>query len=95
MIGLLLVLAAPSLASGQALGAVLPNTRIRVELVATERTLFGRQASQSIVGSLVGVQADTVLLLSSEGAAPIRVPLNATRGVFVSGGHPSRWRAAV
>lgn len=92
---LLLLLAAPSLAGGQSLGAVLPNTRIRVDLLTTERSRFGRQGSQSLVGVLTGMHADTVLLRSRDGSDPIRVPLNATRQVFVSGGHPSRWRSAL
>lgn len=94
-IGLFLLLAAPSLASGQALGAVMPNTRIRVELLSTQRSRFGRQEPQSIIGVMAGVRADTVLLLSGEGTDPICVPLNATRQVFVSGGSPRRWRAAL
>ncbi len=92
---LLALLAAPSITSGQSLSAVLPNTRIRVELLTTERSRFGREQHQSLVGILTGVQADTVLLRSHDGSDPIRVPLNATRHVFVSDGPPSRWRSAL
>lgn len=95
IMALLIGVVAPSRASGQALATVIPSTRIRVELRTTERSRFIRRTAQSIVGDFVGIRSDTVLLLSNDGSDPIRVPLNATRQVFVSGGTPSWWRSAL
>ena len=66
----LLLVATPVAGRGQALTSVAPDTRVRVELLATERSWHGREQVQSMVGTLVEACADTLLLAVRVGAAP-------------------------
>jgi hypothetical protein len=90
----LLLAAAPAVARGQALDAVAPNTRIRVDLHG-DRSRFGRERAQSVIGTLVAVRADTVLLLVRASADPLRLPRTSIRGAYLSRGRPPRWQAAL
>ncbi|HEU4629570.1 MAG TPA: hypothetical protein VFS08_07475 [Gemmatimonadaceae bacterium] len=86
---------APSVGGAQALCSAAPGTRIRVDLFSTERSRFGRERPQSLVGTLAAVRADTVLLVVRDGIDPVRVPLASTRAAYASGGRPPRWQAAL
>jgi hypothetical protein len=94
-LAVLLLVATPVAGRGQALTSVAPDTRVRVELLATERSWHGREQVQSVVGTLVETRADTLLLAVRAGAAPIRIPLASTRAVFVTHGRPPRWQSAL
>jgi hypothetical protein len=91
----LLLVAAPGALRGQALDAVVPNTRIRVDLPAADRSRFGRGRAQRVVGTLAAVRADTVLLVVRPGADPVRLPRASIRGAYISRGRPPRWQAAL
>jgi len=86
---------APAIARGQALDAVAPDARIRVDLVTAERSRFGRERAQSVVGTLAAVRADTVLLVVGASADPLRLPRTAIRAAYMSRGRPPRWQAAL
>ena len=94
-LALLLLIATPVAVRGQALTSVAPDTRVRIDLLATGRSWHGREQVQSVVGTLVETHADTVLLAVRAGAAPVRIPLASTRAVFVTRGRPPRWQAAL
>ena len=90
-----LLFAAPAAARAQALDAVAPSARIRVDLLTADRSPFGRARTQSVVGTLAALHADTVLLVVRPGADPLRVPRTAIRGASVSHGRLPRWRSAL
>lgn len=91
-----LLASAPTIAGGQSPGAISANTRVRIDLSTTEqRSRFRRERPQSVVGTLEAVRADTLLLIVRPGAAPLHIPRAAMRTVYVSEGHPARWRAAL
>lgn len=101
-LGMLLGLLASTatVAEGQGLDALPANARVRLDFPAAdrsrfERTRFGRVHAQSVVGTLEAVRADTLLLVVQSGAEPLRVPRAAVRSVYLSGGRPPRWRAAL
>jgi hypothetical protein len=48
-----------------------------------------------VIGAFAAVRGGTVLLAVQPGADPLRVPLTAIRGVYVSRGRPPRWHAAL
>src|SRR5215207_7513458 len=94
-LAVLLLVATPAMGRGQALTSVAPDMRVRVDLLATERSWHGREQVQSVVGTFVETRADTLLLAVRAGAAPIRIPLASTRAVFVTRGRPPRWQSAL
>jgi hypothetical protein len=89
-----LVALAPAGVCAQTLGAIPIHSRVRIDLPGTERSRFHRERGQSIVGTLEGVGADTVLL-AVHGEIALRIPRAAVRNLYVSGGRPSRWRAGL
>ena len=70
------------------------HSRVRIELPTTEKSRFHRERGQSVVGILEGVGADTVLL-AVHGEIALRIPRAAVRNLYISGGHPSRWRSGL
>jgi hypothetical protein len=89
-----------TMAEGQGLDSVPASARVRVEFPAADRSKFdrvrlGRAREQSIIGTIEAVRADTLLLLVQPGAASLRIPRAAIRSVYLSGGRPPRWRAAL
>jgi hypothetical protein len=90
-----LVAVTPTNGGAQSLGAIPMHSRVRVDLPTTERSRFHRDRGQSVVGTLEDVRDDTVLLAVHPGAIALRIPRAAVRNLYVSGGHPSRWRAAL
>jgi hypothetical protein len=90
----LLLVATPVAGRAQALDSLAPDARVRVDLPATGRSWRGRDQAQSVIGTLVGLRADTMLLAVRAGAVPVRIPLASTRAVFVTRGRPPRWQAA-
>ena len=80
---------------GQSLDRVPANARVRVDFPTTERPRFHRERAQSVVGTLEAVHADTLLLVVRPGELPLRVPRSAVRKMYMSGGRPPRWRAAL
>jgi hypothetical protein len=90
-----LLASVPTFAGGQSPDAISANTRVRIDLSTTERSRFGRERAQSVVGTLEAVRGDTLLLIVRPDAAPLRIPRGAMRTVYVSDGHPARWRAAL
>ena len=84
-----------TVAGGQSRDSISANTRLRIDFPTGERSRFGRERSQSVVGVLEAVRADTLLLVVRPGAIPLRIPRAAVRKLYVSGGRPPRWRAAL
>ena len=89
-----------TVAEGQGLDSVPTNARVRVDFPAADRSRFDRMRllrarEQSIIGTIQAVRADTVVLVVQAGAEPLRVPRSAIRSVYLSGGRPPRWRAAL
>jgi hypothetical protein len=89
-----------TVAEGQGLDSVPANARVRVDFPAADRSRFdhmrlGRVREQSIIGTIQAVRADTLVLLVESGTEPLRVPRSAIRSLYVSGGRPPRWRAAL
>jgi hypothetical protein len=78
----------------QSLTTIPANARIRVDL-PVERQRFHRERAQSVVGTLEEVRSDTLLIVVRPGAAALRVPRTSVSRMYVSGGHPPRWRAAL
>ena len=95
-------LLAPAVARGQSFpGALAPETRVRLELLAADSghasrlARFARSDAQPLVGTFEGLRGDTVLLRLHAGVAPLRVPVSAIRGAYASRGRPSRWAAGL
>ena len=78
----------------QSLTTIPANARIRVDL-PVDRQRFHRERAQSVVGTLEEVRSDTLLIVVRRGAAALRVPRTSVSRMYVSGGHPPRWRAAL
>ena len=89
-----LLILAPT-AGAQSLDSIAPDTRVRIDLRTTERSNFGRERAQSVVGRVAAFEGDTLLLVVRPGSDPVRVPRNAMRAAYVSGGVPHRWQAAL
>jgi len=90
-----LVALAPRDVGAQSPGSIPLHSRVRIDLPTTERSRFHRERGQSVVGTLEDVREDTVLLAVHPGAIALRIPRAAVRNLYVSGGYPSRWRAAM
>jgi putative intracellular protease/amidase len=86
---------APNVARAQSVDSLAASTRIRLDVRAGERTLFGRARTQSLTGSLGAIRGDTILLVVTSSAEPLRVPRSAIRDVHASRGVPNRFEAAV
>ena len=84
-----------STAGAQSQAPIAPDTRVRIDLRTTERSHFGRERAQSVVGRVSAFEGDTLLLVVRPGSDPVRVPRNAMRAAYVSGGVPHRWQAAL
>ena len=95
VIAALLLALVPSVTRGQELASTTLDTRIRLDLLTTERSRFSRGSAQSLVGTFAGVRSDTVLLIVRPGVDPIRVPIASMRSSYVSRGRPQRWEAAI
>ena len=100
--GMLLVLVAALApgAEGQGIDAIPPHARVRVDFPPAdpsrfERSRFVGSRPQSVIGTLEGVRADTLLLMVRSSAEPLRVPRAAVRTMYVSRGRPPRWQAAL
>jgi hypothetical protein len=92
--------ASTAVAEAQELSSIPPNARVRIDFPAAERSRFerigiGHSQTQSVAGRVEAVRADTLLLVVRSGDEPLRIPRAAIRSVYVSGGHPPRWRAAL
>ncbi|AHG89384.1 hypothetical protein J421_1847 [Gemmatirosa kalamazoonensis] len=94
-IATLLLLAGAERVGAQPLDSVTPRARVRVDLLTTERTRLGRTRAQSVVGTLAGMRADTVLLAVRDDVPPLHVPVASLRAAFTSRGRPPRWEAAL
>ena len=90
-----LLVGAPGVVGGQSLDSIAPNARVRIDLPTADRLRFHRERTQSVIGMLETVRADTLLLVVRPGAMPLRIPRAAVRRVYLSGGRPPRWRAAL
>ena len=90
-----LLVSMPTIARTQSLDSLSANARIRIDLPTGDRPRFRRERVQSVVGTLEAVRTDTLLLVVRPGAVPLRVPREAIRKLYVSGGRPSRLRAAL
>lgn len=88
------LLTAVGAVDAQSLATIPAHARIRVDL-PVDRQRFHRERAQSVVGTLEEVREDTLLLAVRQGATPLRVPRAAIRKLYVSGGRPPRWRAAL
>jgi hypothetical protein len=86
---------APTIVRAQSLASLSTGTRIRIDLPTADRSRFHRERMQSVVGTLETARADTLLLVVRSGADPLRIPHAAVRKLYVSGGRPPRWRAAL
>lgn len=93
VVGLLALM--PRVVEGQSLDSIGASTRVRIDFPTGERSRFRRERAQSVTGTLEGVRADTLLLVVRPGAVPLRIPRAAMHTLYVSGGRPPRWRAAL
>jgi hypothetical protein len=93
------VIAAPAVATAvaraQSASGVASGARIRIDLPTTERSRFGRERVQSVVGMVEATRGDTVILMVRPGQPALGVPLTAATRLYVSRGRPPRWRAAL
>ena len=90
-----LLASVPTIARAQSLASMSADTRIRIDLPTADRSRFHREQMQSVVGTLETARADTLLLVVRRGAVPLRIPRAEVRKLYVSGGRPPRWRAAL
>lgn len=90
-----LLASAPTIARAQPLASLSADTRIRIDLPTADRSRFHRERLQSVVGTLETARGDTLLLVVRPGAVPLRIPRAEVRKLYVSGGRPPRWRAAL
>jgi hypothetical protein len=88
------LLALPGAVRAQGADLLPAGTRVRAELPGSERAFLGRRPSQPVVGTLLGVQGDTLLLEVRPGAAPLRVPRSTLAGLQRSEGRRSRLESA-
>ena len=96
---LVLVAALAPGAGGQGIDAIPLHARVRVDFPAAdpsrfERSRFVGSRVQSVIGTLEGVLADTLLLMVRSSPEPLRVPRAAVHRMYLSGGRPPRWQAA-